>query len=267
MPPPTGAAASGLTRRRGGWRWPALAVLAASFALGLVAAAAPSGASGREPGFALSPLHDGSPAAWEPCRTVRWAVNPAGAPPGGVTDVERAVRLTAQVTGLVLVPVGTTSAVPQQSWLRPGGWPTGTADLVVAWAVPARDGVALPAESDLLTGSAAVGGWAAEHVRAGTGPAAQITRGYVVLDADADADFVAGFAPERGLLGARPARGRLLLHELGHAVGLAHVEDDRQVMHPRVRRTDGTWGEGDLAGLQALRQGQHCPRQLAARSG
>jgi hypothetical protein len=265
LPQPTRATAPGRTRRRTGWRWQALTVLAASFALGLVAVATPSGAGGRGPGFALSTLDDGSPAAWAPCRTVSWAVNPAGAPPGGLADVERAVRLTAQATGLVLVPAGTTSSVPQQSWLHQGGWPAGTADLVVAWAVPARDGVALPAESDLLTGSAGVGGWAAEHVPTPAGPAGRITRGYVVLDAGDDADFVAGFAPERGLLGTRPPRGRLLLHELGHAVGLAHVDDDRQVMNPRVQAADGAWEEGDLAGLQALRRGQHCPRHRAHR--
>jgi hypothetical protein len=38
-------------------------------------------------------------------------------------------------------------------------------------------------------------------------------------------------------------------------------------MHPRVQPADGAWGEGDLAGLQALRQGQHCPHHPAARSG
>lgn len=267
MPRPTRATAPARTRRRARWRWPVLAVLAVSFALGLVAVAAPSGAGGRGPGFALSTLHDGSPAAWAACRTVRWAVNPAGAPPGGLAEVELAVRLTAQATGLVLVPAGTTSSVPQQSWLQPGGWPTGTADLVIAWAVPARDAVALPGESDLLTGSAGVGGWAAEHVRTSAGPVGRITRGYVVLDADADAEFAPGFSPGRGLLRTRPPRGRLLLHELGHAVGLTHVDDDLQVMNPGVQPVAGAWGEGDLAGLQALRQGQSCPRSAVAPPG
>lgn len=42
----------------------------------------------------------------------------------------------------------------------------------------------------------------------------------------------------------------VLLHELGHLVGLDHVDSFRELMHPTPRRTD--FGEGDLEGLALL---------------
>lgn len=43
----------------------------------------------------------------------------------------------------------------------------------------------------------------------------------------------------------------LILHEIGHVMGLGHVDDDSQVMHPML---DGnvTLGDGDLAGVRAI---------------
>lgn len=43
----------------------------------------------------------------------------------------------------------------------------------------------------------------------------------------------------------------LLLHEIGHVMGLGHTDDDSQVMHPMLDG-DTSLGAGDVAGVQAL---------------
>lgn len=222
-------------------------------------------------GYALSRLNDGSPATWAACRSLTWGLATDGAGPGATSDVHHAIRLAAAVTGLRFVYVDAAPPAPQRSWLAPGGWPASAPDLVVAWAVPpSEQGRERPRShapvSDLLTGSgeAAVGGWSAEYRTPSGGGRARghIHHGYVVLDALADARFAPSFHhPDSGLAAARrPLRGRLLLHELGHALGLAHVDDDKQVMHPEIGSGEAAWGLGDRAGLRTAQGGTVCGR-------
>lgn len=246
--------------------------LAAVLSVGFVVAGPGIGTSAASNGtddYALSRLNDGSPAGWLPCRTVTWGLAADGAGAAAASDVHHAIALAAEVTGLRFVYVGQSPVVPQRSWLAAGGWPADAPDLVVAWAVrptdAGRDGSAASAPvSDLLTGGgeAAVGGWSAAYAPAGDGEAARghIRHGYVVVDALSDEQFAPSFEhADSGLLASRrPLRGRLLLHELGHALGLAHVDDEDQVMHPEIGSGEARWSLGDRSGLELLSGGQAC---------
>ena len=53
----------------------------------------------------------------------------------------------------------------------------------------------------------------------------------------------------------------IVLHELGHLVGLDHVDDDQQLMYPTSRGDVLDFAAGDLTGLAALGNG-HCVPQL-----
>lgn len=62
---------------------------------------------------------------------------------------------------------------------------------------------------------------------------------------------------------AEPAGGAIaraaILHELGHVVGLAHVNGPTQLMYPEVQHLLADFGPGDLAGLSRLGTGECVP--------
>lgn len=175
---------------------------------------------------------------WDPCRTVTYRVNPRLAPRGGILEVHRAFRMVSAASGLRFRYLGRTTHVP----LR-GGVTTfdTTADVSVAWARPST----VPA----LAGSSI--GYGGSRWRSAAGSWNQITNGYVVLDST--------WRGARGFpLRHVQSRGQLLLHEIGHVVGLDHVADPRQTLHATLQRLPARFGAGDLAGLAAVGARQGC---------
>lgn len=181
----------------------------------------------------------GSHSRWDPCRVITYRVNPRLAPVGGATDVHRAFRMVSEASGLRFRYLGRTTHVP-----RRGGsteFDT-TADVSVAWARPTTVPV--------LAGSTI--GYGGSRWQSTGGPWNRITHGYVVLDATWRGG-VAGF-PLRKV----QSRGQLLLHEIGHVVGLDHVKDSSQTLHATLQRAPARYGAGDLAGLAQVGAGQGC---------
>jgi hypothetical protein len=208
--------------------------------------AAPLGAAPPAPpgegGYAFLQLHeDGTPVAFDPCRELRYVVRPDGAPAGGHATLVAAMAELSARTGLRIVYEGVSSEGPQQSreTYQPERYGDRWAPVLVAWADPS--------EAPLLTGDvAAYAGpqlWGTH--RAGS---TRYVSGQVVIGRGAYADL--------GLLPDGTARQQnLLLHELGHLVGLDHVSDPRQVMYDQSVEDQFGYREGDLRGLALLGAG------------
>jgi hypothetical protein len=188
---------------------------------------------------------DGSPARWDPCTPIHYVVNLTDAPPTAAADVAGALTRVAAATGLTFVADGTTDEIPSRS--RPTEEPSRYghrwAPLLIAWTHRMA--------TDFLATGDALGEGGATWVAPAGGHDTYVT-GQIAIDADTTRHLRSGF-------GAGVSTGLLLLHELGHVVGLAHVTDRTEVMFPNLEpRPAGDYGRGDLAGLAALGHAAGC---------
>jgi hypothetical protein len=204
-----------------------------------------------EYGF-LQTLPDGSPYRWNPCQPIHYEVNLTYAPPGVLSDVREAVSRVSDATGIRFVYDGTTvrttdqqigaafqSGIPgQPRWLP----------LLIEW-VP-HDHFDYLVDT---TQAAAFG-----YPSSGDGSLAdEYVSGVVAVDAGTP--MPSGFA-------GRYSDGVVLMHELGHVMGLAHVASGHELMwsptvggatqFPNLAQSD--WGPGDLEGLKLLGKSSGC---------
>lgn len=182
--------------------------------------------------YSLVVTEGGAPVSWEPCAPVELVVNPDGGPPGAVDQVRAAAAQVEAASGVQLRVAGTTRERPSEdrdeAMLRyPGGW----APALVAWT----DTEETPSFDDDRLGQAAPSGSTLN------GP--HWVSGQVLLDEDLATDAPAELRAA--------ATHHVLLHELGHLLGLAHVGDPDEVMYPGGEHQT-TLGPGDTAGLRVL---------------
>ncbi len=181
----------------------------------------------------------GRPVTYSPCRRLSVVVNPEGAPFGAVRTVRDAVARISTATGLSLEVSGTTDENyrEKRKAYQPNRYGERWAPILVAWAGSGR----VP---EFDHGAVGFGGSVAIDPAVG---ASSYVTGAVVLDRDWFAD------PAN-----QPYLTEVLLHELGHVVGLDHVTDDEQIMwEGGLHGAD--LGPGDLAGLARLGKGPCTP--------
>jgi hypothetical protein len=187
---------------------------------------------------------DGStPVGYDPCRVIHYVVRPDNAPAGGDQVLQEALARVSEVTGLRFVYDGPTdeASAPGRELFQPDRYGDRWAPVLISWQTEAEN-------PDFVTGIAGEAGSAAVTV---DGSPKTFVSGIVDLDAAAFARFLAD--PD-----GVPVARAIVLHELGHLVGLDHVSDPSQLMYPETS-SSFDFAAGDLTGLSRLGAGECVP--------
>ncbi|MGH9265057.1 MAG: matrixin family metalloprotease [Acidimicrobiales bacterium] len=197
------------------------------------------------------------PARFNPCAPVRYTLNRRLASDADVATLEEALRKTAAATGLQFEYAGPSDldplTVPRPVRGADGSltWPP----VNIGWAHLGR-GERLRSRDAIREAPDTVIGGGGRPVVVGN----VITTGNLVLNLDAVADTDTDRPVPHGF-GPGVNWGRIMLHELGHVIGLGHVESRTSIMNESLTQqtiSSSEWGVGDLIGLRHLGRAGGC---------
>ena len=178
------------------------------------------------PSFNFSQVMNGTLVRWNPCAPIHYLVNMGGYSDSFRPVIAEAVERVQAATGLLLIPVGDTAFMPSLATQSPPAAVGG--ELVIA--------LGDELQTDLVPGQT-VG-------RAFISYFTSILRASLVIDM--------GDVGKNSLWNGVGA-GPVLMHELGHTVGLGHVTDATQLMNTTASSSGPTtYSAGDLTGLWQL---------------
>ncbi|MCW2852851.1 MAG: Matrixin [Nocardioides sp.] len=169
------------------------------------------------------------PVGWSHCEPIEYVVNTDGAPDDWEDLVRDATGRMQEASGLVFEDRGTTDDRDFEGRFGLSGRPE---PVLIAWA-----------DEEEVPGLAGDVAGLAGPISRDDGMFQKYVTGRVVLDKEA-------FEEIESVRGGDEQREAIVLHELGHLVGLAHVDDPGELMHPTTETTE--LGPGDRSGLAIL---------------
>jgi hypothetical protein len=184
----------------------------------------------------LATNDDGTPVGYSPCRPLHYVVNDATAPLGSDALLATALANISAASGIQFINDGTTDELPvdRREPYQPSKYGDRWAPLLISWTTP----VEAPALADNVIGT---GGSTMYSLN--KGPKSYIT-GSLELDTPQVTELLASPGGADYVLA-------VMQHELGHVMGLDHVDDPIQLMYPEIGAPDGL-AAGDLNGLHLL---------------
>jgi len=194
--------------------------------------AAVKGSNAKPGNYNVTMTDGGAPVRW--CKNrIEVLINDSQAPAGARKDLEAALRRISALSGIQFDVVGESKLIPDSNYHTTTGSPYPA--VLIAWAYPSQ--------TDMLNPNISA---AAVANPAQTDAGLRYVTGSLAINVDHDVLYSPGF-------GDGMTRGNLYLHELGHVLGLAHVDDEGMLMNPTVgvSSPDG-YAPGDRRGILAL---------------
>jgi Matrixin len=193
-----------------------------------------------------------SPVAYDPCRPIHYVTNPRTVPPNGERMVTDALAAISEATGLVFIDDGATDEEPDQNRaaFQRSRYGDRWAPVLIAWSDPSRSP---DLNKDVIGQAGSL--YVDTH---DTNPLDRRTKVYITGMLALDGPSFASIQPRDGVKAQDIGRA-VILHELGHLVGLDHVEDPTQVMYPSTSYKVTSLAPGDLNGLAKLGRGDCFP--------
>ena len=196
--------------------------------------------------FLAMQQHEDAPVAYDPCRPIRYVVNAESAPPGSQQLIDEAIKRVSKATGLTFQNDGSTKEVPgkKRAPFQPAVYGDMWAPLIFWWATPDH-------EPSLQGAVAGWGGssWIELNNSLGTSNRVYVS-GAITLDGPQLAQMITSDS------GGHASARAVILHELGHVLGLDHVNDPTQIMNPEGSSNVTEFSTGDLRGLNELGRGR-----------
>lgn len=201
--------------------------------------------TGGEGKYQFVSTTDGAePVTWSPCRPIHFVVRPDNAPAHGAAMIAKAVTGVSEATGLTFTDDGSTDEAPsgERAAYQPERYGDRWAPVLITWATPEEVsdfGLDVAGEAGPTRRTSADGG----------------DTGYVSGTVALDPVKIERIRAHEG----EPAARAVILHELGHLVGLDHTDHDDQLLFPHIMAGITTYAAGDRAGLARLGQGSCQP--------